>query len=61
MKIGIDMGGSHIGLGLVEDDGKIISKNDILILQEDKKNITDIIENYIITQVKKLQNFRKYN
>ena len=26
MKIGIDIGGSHIGVGLVKDDGKLISQ-----------------------------------
>ena len=29
MKIGIDIGGSHIGVGLVKDDGKLISQKSI--------------------------------
>ena len=30
MKIGIDIGGSHIGVGLVKDDGKLISQNQFI-------------------------------
>ena len=32
MKIGIDIGGSHVAVGLIEDNGKIINK-----LEEDIK------------------------
>lgn len=47
MKIGIDLGGSHIAVGLIESNGKVISKKEVQILKEDEKNIKDIIENYI--------------
>lgn len=59
MKIGIDLGGSHIAVGLIDDNGSIVSKEDILILEEDKANIKDIIENYIFTNVKKITEFHR--
>lgn len=59
MKIGIDLGGSHIAVGLIDDDGKVLKKETIEILEEDKKNIEDIIENYIISEVNKIVEFQK--
>ena len=53
MKIGIDLGGSHISVGAIDENGKILTQEDIQILEEDKRNIKDIIENYILTSVKK--------
>lgn len=58
MKIGIDLGGSHIAVGLVESSGNILSKKEVQILKEDEKNIKDIIENYIFTSV---QEFTEFN
>lgn len=49
MNIGIDIGGSHIGVGLVGSSGKIINKKEVDILPEDKKNI----EKKIITTIEK--------
>ena len=46
MKIGVDVGGSHISVGVVSDDGKILSKKekDIKIAGEDKETqIKDVI------------------
>lgn len=59
MKIGIDLGGSHISVGVIDESGKILSQEDIQILEEDKRNIKDIIENYILTSVKKIIEFHK--
>ena len=42
MKIGIDIGGSHIGIGLVNDNGSIALKIEKFI--KDKTNIKDQIE-----------------
>ena len=56
MKIGIDLGGSHIAVGLIESNGKVLSKKEVQILKEDEKNIKDIIENYITTNVKEISN-----
>jgi len=42
MKLGIDIGGSHIGLALIDDNFKIISKKEI-DLPKDKSNIKDFL------------------
>ena len=42
MRIGIDLGGSHIGVGLVYRD-KIIDTRQKNFQKEDKKNIREII------------------
>ena len=55
MKIGIDLGGSHIAVGLIESSGKVLSKKEVQILKEDEKNIKDIIENYIFECVEELK------
>lgn len=52
MKIGIDIGGSHIGLGVVDDNGNIIKKEEKFI--KDKKNIQKNIEEFIIDKVNQI-------
>ena len=49
MKIGIDIGGSHIGIGLVDNNGSIVLKIEKFI--KDKSNITDKIEEFITETV----------
>lgn len=46
MKIGIDIGGSHIGIGLVDSNGSILLKEEEFI--KDKTNIKENIERFII-------------
>lgn len=45
MKIGIDIGGSHIGIGLVDNNGSIILKEERFI--KNKTNIEEQIEEFI--------------
>ena len=45
MKIGVDIGGSHIGVGLVDDNGSIALKIEKFI--KDKTNIKEQIEEFI--------------
>lgn len=52
MKLGIDLGGSHIAIGIVDDNGKILEKVERRILGEDKQDIINVIENYIVENVK---------
>ena len=74
MKIGIDIGGSHIGIGVVNENGKIIEKyetdlsnnqvalnntNESNLNNEISLNITEFIEKYIIENIKKIQ--KNYN
>lgn len=49
MKIGIDIGGSHIGIGLVENDGTIVFEKETFI--KDKTDIENKIEKYITENV----------
>ena len=53
MKVGIDIGGSHIGIGLINEDGKIVEKveKDIKI----NENIQEEIEQFIIEKVMQFQ------
>ena len=52
MKVGIDIGGSHIGIGLVDDNGSIIVKEEKFIVE--RNNIEELIEQFIIEQVMKI-------
>ena len=49
MKVGIDIGGSHIGIGLVDNNGSIILKEEKFI--KDKTNIKEEIEEFIAENV----------
>lgn len=53
MKIGIDLGGSHIGVGLIEDSNIIASKDKILT-REDRVNIKETIVKEIVSMIKEL-------
>ena len=53
MKIGIDLGGSHIGIGVVDENGNIVSKEEKYI--EDKTDIEKQIEEFIIEKVMQMQ------
>lgn len=48
MRIGVDIGGSHIAVGLVNDDGEILSKVEKDWTSDDKKDIKSAIKNAII-------------
>lgn len=54
MKIGIDLGGSHIGIGIVDEKGYVIEKSEKRIVERDRKNIKSIIEKYITEKVKNI-------
>lgn len=53
MKIGIDLGGSHIGIGVVDANGNILTKEEKYI--EDKTDIEKQIEEFIIEKVMQMQ------
>ena len=57
MKIGVDIGGSHIGIGVVNEKGQIIDKIETFI--KDKSNIEEKIEKYLIENVTKM--LQKYS
>lgn len=61
MKIGIDLGGSHIGVGLVDNKRNILLKKEKDILKEEKQNIKEIINTTIknnIEDILKNQNLK---
>lgn len=51
MKIGIDLGGSHIGIGVVDNKGTIIEKTEKRLTNSEKADIRKSIEEYIIENV----------
>lgn len=54
MKIGIDLGGSHIAIGVVDNKGFILEKIEKRIMAKEKKDIKNAIESYIISNAKEL-------
>ena len=56
MKIGMDIGGSHIGIGLVTEEGKIISKEEKYITET--VNIEEKIEKFIIEKVTQIPDYK---
>lgn len=54
MKIGIDLGGSHIALGIVDEENKIISKKEHNWTKEEKDNLFENAENYSKKLIKEL-------
>ena len=52
MKIGIDLGGSHIAIGVVDNKGKILEKVEKRITASEKNTIKKVIEDYIIEKTK---------
>lgn len=59
MKVGIDLGGSHIAIGLVDEKYKIIKKQEERIINKEKIDIKKYIEDYIIENIKQFIN--EYN
>lgn len=53
MKIGIDLGGSHIGIGLIEED-KILTVKDKFFNREDRAHIEETILNSIDMYIQEL-------
>ena len=55
MKVGIDIGWSHIAIGVVDNEYKIIEKVEKDFTQEDKNNIKQVIETFIIENIEQLK------
>ncbi len=54
MKIGIDLGGSHIAIGVVDANGRIVEKIEKRFTSTQKKNIKKVLEEYIPKHVLEL-------
>ena len=50
MRIGIDLGGSHIVIGLMQD-GKKKKKNEYNFSEEEKKNIKETIKEVLYKEI----------
>lgn len=55
MKVGIDIGGSHIAIGVVDNNGKIIEKVEKRWTAMEKRNLKKAITEYILEKVKLFQ------
>lgn len=55
MKIGIDIGGSHIAIGVIDNKDVIIEKIEKRIMARQKQNIESFLEEFIISNVNKLR------
>lgn len=55
MKIGVDLGGSHIAIGVIDKDGKIVEKIEKRITSKEKKDIKYSIESYLIENTKDME------
>ena len=58
MKLGIDLGGSHIGIGVIENN-TIIEKEEKAFSKEEKESIEEVIENFIVEKVQEYE--KKYD
>lgn len=58
MKVGIDLGGSHIAIGVIDEKGKILEKEERRIFNEEKCNLEQIIIKYITEHI--MEFFTKY-
>lgn len=59
MKIGIDIGGSHIAMGVVNNNGILVEKLEKNLTKIEKENLMENIEDYIVKNFFTLSN--KYN
>ena len=58
MKIGVDLGGSHIAIGVIDKEGKIVEKIEKRITSKEKQDVKESIESYLIENIKEMQ--KKY-
>lgn len=52
MKIGIDIGGSHIGIGLVNEKGEIVEKQEMFF--KGTEDVKKVIEDFICTNISQM-------
>ena len=57
MKIGIDLGGSHIGVGVVDENGNILKKWETDLKFKQISNMEVFIQEYILKVIKEIGDF----
>ena len=55
VKIGIDLGGSHIAIGVIDKNGKILDKIEKKLKGIVTKEVKDVIEKTIVDAVEKFK------
>lgn len=55
MKIGVDLGGSHIAIGIIDSNGKVLQKNEKRLINTEEQDIKRVIKEYIIEQTKQFK------
>ena len=55
MRVGIDIGGSHMAIGVVNNENEIIEKYERDFTQEEKNNIIPAIESHIVDELNKIR------
>lgn len=56
MKVGIDIGGSHMAIGVINGDNEIIKKYEKDYTIQEKENIIETIEKYVVEIIKEIKN-----
>lgn len=56
MNIGIDLGGSHIGIGVVDEAGNILKQEGIDLNEQNAKSIQEFIQDYLLQTIGSLLN-----
>ena len=55
MEIGIDLGGSHISIGIIDKNYNIIEKIEKRLMSKEKQDIEESIENFIYENILQLK------
>ena len=60
INIGIDLGGSHVAIGIVTNEGKIIEQFEKNFTVEEKKNLINVAIDFIVDTVNSLKEKYKF-
>lgn len=61
MKIGIDIGGSHIGLGVINDNMEIVFKEEHIWTKEEKEDFLESVKIFSIKIIKEIIEEKRFN
>lgn len=56
MRIGIDLGGSHIGMGVVQQNGTLLEKMEVDLNKEKQNHFEEFIQTYIVKGIQEYMN-----
>ena len=61
IKVGIDLGGSHVAIGIVTDEGKIIKQYEKDFTIKEKTDLIDVALSFIIKNINQLKEKYKFS